>query len=77
MNHDVGDEGAGMPKVWPQPDGTPVSCRDKLLILQENYTELQGVLRDAFEDAILMGVDEAAMRRILLDLVNTLRSPKA
>ena len=77
MNHDAGDEGAGMPKVWPQPDGTPVSCRDKLLILQENYTELQGILRDAFEDAILMGVDEAAMRRILLDLVNTLRRPKA
>ncbi|GCE84462.1 hypothetical protein [Komagataeibacter diospyri] len=76
MNHEAGD-GAGMPKVWPQPDGAPVSCRDKLLILQENHTELQGILRDAFEDAILMGVDEAAMRQILLDLVNSLRSPKA
>jgi len=38
---------------------------------------LQGILRDAFEDAILMGVDEAAMRQILLDLVGGLRSPKA
>lgn len=72
-----GNASAGMPAVWPQPDGTPVSCRDKLLILQENYTELQGILRDSFEDAILMGVDEVAMRRILLDLVGNLRSPKA
>ena len=76
MTHD-GNASTGMPAVWPQPDGTPVSCRDKLLILQENYTELQGILRDAFEDAILMGVDEVAMRRILLDLVGSLRSPKA
>ena len=76
MSHDA-DASAGMPKVWPQSDGTPVSCRNKLLILQENYTELQGILRDAFEDAILMGVDEVAMRRILLDLVGNLRSPKA
>ncbi|MCE2576076.1 hypothetical protein [Komagataeibacter sp. FNDCR2] len=66
-----------MPALWPQSDGTPVSCRDKLLILQENHTELQGILSDAFEDAILMGVDEAAMRQILHDLVNSLRSPKA
>uniref|UniRef100_UPI00046FE811 hypothetical protein n=1 Tax=Komagataeibacter kakiaceti TaxID=943261 RepID=UPI00046FE811 len=66
-------DGGAMPALWPQSDGTPISCRDKLLVLQENHTELQGILRDAFEDAILMGVDEAAMRRILHDLVDSLR----
>ena len=34
------------------------------------------MLRDAFEDAVLMGVDEAAMRRILAELVAALPSPK-
>jgi hypothetical protein len=34
------------------------------------------VMRDAFEDAVLMGVDEAAMRRILEELVAGLPSPK-
>ena len=38
--------------------------------------KLAQVLRDAFEDAVLMGVDEAAMRRILADLVAALPSPK-
>ena len=33
-------------------------------------------MQDAFEDAILIGVDEAAMRGILHDLVDRLRSPK-
>ncbi|MCX7378387.1 MAG: hypothetical protein NTY94_16775 [Alphaproteobacteria bacterium] len=64
------------PKIWPQPDGAPVSCREKLKTLAENHAELAQVAQDAFEDAILMGVDEAAMRAILSDLIQGLRSPK-
>jgi len=59
------------------PDGTSVSCREKLRVLAENHAELQGVLRDAFEDAVLMGVDEAAMRHILVAMVESLESPKS
>jgi hypothetical protein len=64
------------PPLWPQPDGTPVSCREKLKMLEENHAELGQVMQDAFEDAVLMGVDEAAMRRILAEMVEGLRSPK-
>ena len=64
------------PKLWPQPDGAPVSCREKLRVLEENHAELVQTLRDAFEDAVLMGVDEQAMRRILADTVAGLESPK-
>ena len=64
------------PKLWPQPDGAPVSCREKLLVLEENHAELVQTLRDAFEDAVLMGVDEQAMRRILAETVAGLESPK-
>jgi hypothetical protein len=65
------------PALWPQPDGTPVSCREKLKTLAENHAELAQVMQDAFEDAILMGVDEAAMRDILAGMVQALRSPKS
>lgn len=34
------------------------------------------MLRDTFEDAILMGVDETAMRGILSSMIEGLRSPK-
>jgi uncharacterized protein (UPF0335 family) len=64
------------PTVWPQPDGAPVSCREKLRMLEENHAELAQALQDAFEDAVLMGVDEAAMRRILTDMIGGLESPK-
>ncbi len=53
-----------------------MSCREKVKVLAENHAEAAQVLRDAFEDAVLMGVDEAAMRRILTELVATLPSPR-
>jgi hypothetical protein len=64
------------PSTWPGADGKPVSCREKLKTLAENHAEAAQVLQDAFEDAVLMGVDEAAMRRILADLVAGLTSPR-
>jgi hypothetical protein len=45
-------------------------------MLAENYAEVSQVLRDAFEDAILMGVDEQGMRQVLADIVTGLDSPK-
>jgi uncharacterized protein (UPF0335 family) len=66
-----------MPERWPGADGNPVSCREKLQVLEENHAEAAQVLQDAFEDAILMGVDEQAMREIMAGLVAGLRSPKA
>jgi hypothetical protein len=64
------------PATWPQPNGTPVSCREKLRMLAENHAELAQALQDAFEDAVLMGVDEQAMRRILTGMVEGLESPR-
>ena len=64
------------PPVWPGADGSPVSCREKLVQLAENHAEARQVLQDAFEDAVLMGVDEDAMRQIMADLVAGLRSPR-
>jgi hypothetical protein len=34
------------------------------------------MLQDTFEDAILMGVEETAMRGILADMIQGLESPK-
>lgn len=65
------------PDRWLQPNGTPLSCTEKLKVLNENHAELAQVMQDAFEDAVLMGVDEAAMRDLLRRMVDALRSPRA
>ena len=58
------------------PDGTSISCHEKIKMLQANHEEVRQVLQDAFEDAVLMGVDEAMVRHALAGLVNELKSPK-
>jgi uncharacterized protein (UPF0335 family) len=62
---------------WLQADGTPVSCVEKLRVLEENRAELAQMMQDAFEDAVLMGVDEAAARAAFAALVTGLKSPRA
>ena len=64
------------PTLWPMADGAPLACRDKLKMLAENHTELAQTLQDAFDDAILMGVDEAMFRDLLVRMVAGLDSPK-
>ena len=62
--------------IWPQPDGEPVSCRDKIEILNENHEELRHVMQDAFEDALLMGVDETFLRDLIGKLAAGLEAPR-
>lgn len=76
MEAALASDGLAPPTTWPGADGAPLSCREKLKMLAENHAEAVQVLRDAFEDAVLMGVDEAAMRGVLHALVAALPSPK-
>jgi hypothetical protein len=63
------------PPVWRQDDGAPVSCLEKIKVLNENYVELQQMAQDAFEDALLIGCSEAQVRGVLHQLVDTLFNP--
>jgi hypothetical protein len=61
--------------LWRQPDGEPVSCRDKIKVLNENLLEIQEMAQDALEDAILMGCDETQVREVLAGLIASLENP--
>jgi hypothetical protein len=67
---------AAPPSLWPGRDGQPVACREKLKMLAENHAEAATVLQEVFEDAVLMGVEPEAMRRVLAELVAGLESPR-
>ena len=61
--------------VWRQPDGEPVSCVEKIKVLNENLEEIGELAQDALEDGILMGCDEAQLRQTLHKLIDLLDNP--
>jgi len=67
--------GDGAPPVWRQEDGAPVSCLEKIKVLNENYAELRQMTQDAFEDALLVGCSEEQVRQVLRALVDGLVNP--
>lgn len=65
---------SGFP-VWLDPAGKPVSCTEKIKVLNENLDELRQMAQDAFEDAVLMGCDETQVRSVLAELIASLHNP--
>lgn len=61
--------------VWRTPEGEPVSCVEKIKVLNENLAELREAAQDALEDAVLMGCDEAQFRRVVGALLDGLVNP--
>ncbi|MGH6894400.1 MAG: hypothetical protein ACREEP_19300 [Dongiaceae bacterium] len=62
-------------QVWRDPDGKPVSCVEKIKVLNQNLDEIRQLAQDALEDAILMGCDEAQVRAVLQTLIDDLQNP--
>ena len=61
--------------VWHTPEGDPVSCVEKIKVLNENLAELRDLAQDALEDGVLMGCDEAQLREVLAGLIARLVNP--
>ena len=63
-----------MPK-WFTDDGSPVSCTEKIKVMNQNMAELYQAAQDAFEDALLMGCSEQQLRDYLQQLVASVENP--
>ena len=65
------------PKEWLDRAGAVLDCDEKLMALRENIGEINDIVREALEDAVLMEVDEQQFRDTLKRLVDALESPYA
>jgi hypothetical protein len=61
--------------LWRTPEGEPVSCVEKIKVLNENLAELRDLAQEALEDAVLMGCDETQVRAVLAGIVADLVNP--
>ena len=70
-------KGTTASKVWRQPDGKPVSCLEKIKVLNQNIQEIESLCADALEDGVLMGCDVDQIKAALHELIDGLEMPYA
>jgi hypothetical protein len=61
--------------TWRQPDGKPVSCLEKIKVLNQNIQEIESLCADALEDGVLMGCDADQIKAALHELIDGLEVP--
>jgi hypothetical protein len=60
--------------TWQKPSGAPVSCVEKIKVLNENFAELRYLAQELLDDALLLGCSEQQVRQILHQMLDQLDS---
>ena len=61
--------------VWVTPQGEKLSCVEKIKVLNENLEEINVLVQEALEDAVLMGCDEAQFRQVIQNIAQAIVNP--
>ena len=62
------------PNYWKTSDNSKISCKEKIVILNNNVTELQNLINQIYDEAILMGVDKKQIKKVINDLATNLNT---
>ena len=57
--------------VWVDDEGQPVTCHEKIKVMNENFREFEQMAKDLLEDGVLMGCSESQIRLSLQQIVKT------
>jgi hypothetical protein len=61
--------------IWVRDDLSVVACTEKIKVMKENFSEIEQMAQDAFEDGLLMEVSEQQMRDTLHKIIDELINP--
>ena len=62
------------PDFWRTSDNSKISCKEKIVILNNNVIELQNLINQIYDEAILMGVDKKQIKKIINSLATNLNT---
>ena len=63
-----------IPKYWLGKNKLKISCKEKIKILNENIDELNEMISEVYDEAILLGIDEKQFKDVLLDIVKNMKN---
>ncbi len=62
-----------LPKQWIGRDGMPLTCEEKIMLLNDHMEEINELCQQAFEEAMHMGCSEEFMRIVLQEMISALK----
>ena len=62
------------PNVWKASDNSKISCKEKIIILNNNVIELKNLINQIYDEAILMGVDKEQIKKVINNLSTNLNT---
>jgi uncharacterized protein (UPF0335 family) len=62
------------PDFWRTSNNSKISCKEKIVILNNNVIELQNLINQIYDEAILMGVDKEQIKKVINDLSTNLNT---
>ena len=62
------------PDFWKTSDNSIISCKEKIIILNNNVIELQNLINQIYDEAILMGVDKEQIKKVINNLSTNLNT---
>ena len=62
------------PDYWKTIDNSKISCKEKIVILNNNVIELQNLINQIYDEAILMGVDKKQIKKVINNLTTNIDS---
>ena len=62
------------PDFWKTTDNSKISCKEKIVILNNNVIELQNLMNQIYDEAILMGVDKEQIKKVINNLSTNLNT---
>ena len=62
------------PNVWKASDDSKISCKEKIIILNNNVIELQNLINQIYDEAILLGVDKKQIKKVITNLATNLNT---
>ena len=60
------------PDFWKTSNNSKISCKEKIIILNNNIIELQNLINQIYDEAILMGVDKQQIKKVINNLATNL-----
>ena len=62
------------PKIWYSKNKEPLSCKEKILLLNNNILEFHELANEIYDEAILMGVRKEQIEEVLVNTAKNINS---